>query len=265
MSSNASKSSSQSDLSLPISWTLYPASSHDNNSVPINLAQGSKHNPMSVTTTVLRLTLTNRGAVEVIEAAPIWVRATTTTTSPPQLTATVRPPLHCAPHHHCPAWAYLEPKVYDSDGERKRINSSPTSMLLYTDSYASTPPSPRGRSQSPPSMGSISISAFQTAPLGPVSPPNLPSLPHSDHGSEGQNERAHYLGEGTQQYFGGCRAIQWYRLGEGYNQHYYILVPNVAGYLKPAQWLAMAPEAPEPIVFGRTNFISPIYVEPLHA
>ena len=27
----------------------------------------------------------------------------------------------------------------------------------------------------------------------------------------------------------------------------------------------MAPEAPEPIVFGQTNFISPIYVEPLHA
>ena len=27
----------------------------------------------------------------------------------------------------------------------------------------------------------------------------------------------------------------------------------------------MAPEAPKPIVFGRTNFISPIYVEPLHA
>ena len=25
------------------------------------------------------------------------------------------------------------------------------------------------------------------------------------------------------------------------------------------------PEAPEPVVFGRTNFISPIYVEPLHA
>ena len=27
----------------------------------------------------------------------------------------------------------------------------------------------------------------------------------------------------------------------------------------------MAPKAPEPVVFGRTNFISPIYVEPLHA
>jgi hypothetical protein len=54
-------------------------------------------------------------------------------------------------------------------------------------------------------------------------------------------------------------------LGEGYNRHYYILVPNAAGYLEPAQWLAAAPEAPEPVVFGRTNFISPIYVEPLHA
>ena len=29
--------------------------------------------------------------------------------------------------------------------------------------------------------------------------------------------------------------------------------------------MAMVPEAPEPIVFGQTNFISPIYVEPLHA
>jgi hypothetical protein len=29
--------------------------------------------------------------------------------------------------------------------------------------------------------------------------------------------------------------------------------------------LAAAPEAPEPVIFGRTNFISPIYVEPLHA
>ena len=27
----------------------------------------------------------------------------------------------------------------------------------------------------------------------------------------------------------------------------------------------MAPKAPKPVVFGRTNFISPIYVEPLHA
>ena len=27
----------------------------------------------------------------------------------------------------------------------------------------------------------------------------------------------------------------------------------------------MAPEALEPVVFGRTNFISPIYIEPLHA
>ena len=125
--------------------------------------------------------------------------------------------------------------------------------------------SPRGRSQSPPSAGSITTSAFQTALSGPVSPPNLPSPPRSDHGLEGQDERAHYLGEGTQQYFGGCRAIRWYRLGEGYNRHYYILVPNVAGHLEPAQWLAMAPEALEPVVFGRTNFISPIYIEPLHA
>ena len=35
--------------------------------------------------------------------------------------------------------------------------------------------------------------------------------------------------------------------------------------MEPAQWLAAAPEAPEPIIFRRTNFISPIYVEPLHA
>ena len=54
-------------------------------------------------------------------------------------------------------------------------------------------------------------------------------------------------------------------MGEGYNRHYYILVPNVAGYLEPAQWLAAVPKAPEPVVFRRTNFISPIYVEPLHA
>ena len=114
-------------------------------------------------------------------------------------------------------------------------------------------------------MSSIVASTYQTALSGPVSPPNLPSLPCSNNGLEGQDERAHYLGEGAQRYLGGCRAVRWYRLGEGYNRHYYILVPNVAGYLEPAQWLAMAPEAPEPIVFGWTNFISPIYVEPLYA
>ena len=27
----------------------------------------------------------------------------------------------------------------------------------------------------------------------------------------------------------------------------------------------MAPKAPEPVIFGQTNFISPIYIEPLHA
>ena len=59
--------------------------------------------------------------------------------------------------------------------------------------------------------------------------------PCSDHGSEGQDERAYYLGEGAQQYFGGCRAVRWHRLGEGYNRHYYILVPNIAGYIEPAQ------------------------------
>ena len=32
-----------------------------------------------------------------------------------------------------------------------------------------------------------------------------------------------------------------------------------------AQWLAMAPEAPKPVIFRRTNFISPIYIKPLHA
>ena len=114
-------------------------------------------------------------------------------------------------------------------------------------------------------MSSVATSTYQTAPSGPLSPPGLPSPPRSDHGSESQDERAHYLGEGTQRYLGGCRAVRWYRLGEGYNQHYYILVLNVAGYLEPAQWLAAAPEAPEPVIFGRTNFISPIYVEPLHA
>ena len=35
--------------------------------------------------------------------------------------------------------------------------------------------------------------------------------------------------------------------------------------MEPAQWLAAASEAPEPVIFGQTNFISPIYVEPLHA
>ena len=111
---------------------------------------------------------------------------------------------------------------------------------------------------------SVVTSAYQTAPSGPISPPNLPSPPRLDHGFEGQDERAHF-GEGAQRYLGGCRAVQWHRLGEGYNRHYYILVPNVAGYLELAQWLAAAPEAPKPVVFGRTNFISPIYVEPLHA
>ena len=133
-----------------------------------------------------------------------------------------------------------------------------------TDLHSPSPPLPCGYSQSPPSTGSIVTSTYQTAPSGPVSPPNLPSLPRLNHGSEGQDERAHF-GEGAQRYLGGCRAVQWHRLGEGYNRHYYILVPNVAGYLELAQWLAVAPEAPKPVIFGRTNFISPIYVEPLHA
>ena len=30
------------------------------------------------------------------------------------------------------------------------------------------------------------------------------------------------------------------------------------------QWLAMALEALKLVIFGRTNFISPIYVKPLH-
>ena len=265
MSSNALQSSSKSDLSLPIDWTPYPALPHDNGPVTLSPAQGNQCNPTSLTTTISRLTITNCGAVKVVGAAPIWVRTTTTATTSAQPTTTIHPPLQCALRHHHPAWTFLDPEICYSDGEQRQINPSPTSTSLYTDSYVSTPLSPQGRIQSPPSMGSITTSAFQTAPSGPVSPPNLPSPPCSDHGLEGQDERAHYLGEGTQRYFGGCRAIQWYQLGEGYNWHYYILVPNVAGYLEPAQWLAMAPKAPEPVIFGRTNFISPIYVEPLHA
>ena len=38
----------------------------------------------------------------------------------------------------------------------------------------------------------------------------------------------------------------------------------MTGQLELAQWLAMAPDAFEPVVFGRNNFILPIYIEPLH-
>ena len=189
-------------------------------------------------TTVLRLTLTNPRAVQVVNAAPIWIRTTTTTTAT-QPPTTVHPPLQRAPCHHRSAWTYLEPEVYNSDGERRQIyySTSPSS-----NSHLPSPPLPCGRSQSPPTMSSVITSAYQTALSGPISPPNLPSPPRSDHGSEGQDERAHYLGEGTQRYLGGCQAVRWHQLGEGYNQHYYILVPNIAGYLEPAQWLAVAPK-----------------------
>ena len=265
MSPNALQNSSQSDLSLPINWTLYPATPNDNGTMTANHTQGDQHNPTSLTTTVLGFTLANPGAVQVVSMAPIWVRTTTTTTA-----TTTRPPttvhttLQRAPCHRRPAWTYLKPEVYNSDGERRRIKYSPSTSSP-SNSSPPSPPLPRGTSQSPPAMSSVVTSAYQTAPSGPVSPPNLPSPPRSDHGLQGQDEGTHYLGEGTQRYLGGCRAVRWHRLGEGYNWHYYILVPNVAGYLEPAQWLAATPEAPEPVVFGQTNFISPIYVEPLHA
>ena len=80
------------NISLPISWTLYPASSNDDNSTTANPALRNKHNSMSIATPVLRLALANHRAIEVIGAAPIWVRTTTitTTTSLPQLAAMSR-------------------------------------------------------------------------------------------------------------------------------------------------------------------------------
>ena len=232
--------------------------------MPTGPAQEHQHDSTSLPTTIPRLTLANPRAVQVVNAALIWARTTSTTTATQSPTA-VHTSLQCALHHRRPAWTFLDPIVYDSDGERRQINHSPTSTSPPTDSHLPSPPLPRGRSQLPPTMSSVTPSTYQTAPSGPVSPPGLPSPPHSNHGSEGQDERAHYLGEGTQRYLGGCWAVQWHRLGEGYNRHYYILAPNIARYLEPAQWLAAAPEAPEPVIFGRTYFISPIYVEPLHA
>ena len=196
MSSNASQNSSKSDLSLPINWTPYPATLDDNSPTATSPTQGNQHDSTSLATTVLGLTLANPGAVQVINAAPIWVRATSTTLTQPS--ATLHTSLQRAPHHHHPAWAFLDPEVYDSDGERRRIDHSPTSTSPPTDSHPPSPPLPRGFSQSPPSASSVVASTYQTAPSGPVSPPSLSSPPHSNHGLEGQDERAHYLGEGAQ-------------------------------------------------------------------
>ena len=161
MSSNASQSSSKSDLSLPIDWTLYPVSPHDNDPTTSSPTQGSQCDPTPLTTTISRLTITNHGAIRVIGAAPIWVRTTATTITPAQPTVAIHPPFQCAPRHYRPAWAFLDPEVCYSDGEQRQINPSPTSTLLYTDLYVSTPPSPRGRSQSPPSVGSIATSVLR--------------------------------------------------------------------------------------------------------
>ena len=206
MSSNALQNSSESDLSLPINWTPYPTTPNDNNSATASHAQGDQHNSTPLTTTVSGLMLANPGAVQVVNAAPIWVRTTTTTTTTAQPSTTVHTTLQRAPRHHHPAWTYLEPEVYDSDGERRRIEYSP-SMSPPTNSDPPSPPLPRGASQSPPATSSVTTSAYQTAPSGPVSPPSLPSPPRSDPGSQDQDERTHYLGEGTQRYLGGCRAV----------------------------------------------------------
>ena len=193
MSPNASQNSSQSDLSLPIDWTPYPTTTNDNGPMAAYPTSEHSDNPASLSTTVSRLTLTNPGAVQVVNAAPIWVRTTTTTTAQPP--AAVHPPFQHTSCHRRPAWTYLEPEVYDSDGERRHIyySTSPSS-----DSHSSPPPLPRGTSQSPPATSSVATSAYQTAPPGSVSPLGLPSPPRSDHGSTGQDEGAHYLGEGTQ-------------------------------------------------------------------
>ena len=73
MSSNASQNSLKSDLSLPINWIPYPALPHDNNSLALSPALGSEHDPMSLSTTVSRLTITNPRAVRVVRAAPVCV------------------------------------------------------------------------------------------------------------------------------------------------------------------------------------------------
>ena len=116
------------------------------------------------------------------------------TAQPP---TTVHTTLQRAPRHCHPAWTYLKPEVYDSDGERRRIKYSPSTSSP-TNSNPPSPPRPHGTSQSPPAMSSIATSAYQTAPSGLVSPPSLPSPPRSDPGSQGQDEGTHYLGEGTQ-------------------------------------------------------------------
>ena len=167
MSPNASQNSSQSDLSLPIDWTPYPATPNDHSPATASSALEHSNDPAALFTTVLRLTLANPGAVQVVNAAPIWVRTTTTA----QSTTTLHPPLQRAPRYRCPAWTYLEPEVYDSDGERRHIyySTSPSS-----NSHLPSPPLPRGTSQSPPTASSVPTSTYQTAPSGPVPPPGPP-------------------------------------------------------------------------------------------
>jgi hypothetical protein len=119
MSNNGSQDSSQSDPSITIDWSPYPATEDD-------------HHTAGVTSTLSNLTIANPGAVQVVGAAPIYVRTTTTTNTQPE--TTVCPSFLRATTCNRPYWYDLDPEVYYSDGERRRINPSPTETSLYTDS-----------------------------------------------------------------------------------------------------------------------------------
>ena len=77
MSPNASQNSSQSDLSLPIDWTPYPAMPNDNGPATTGSASEHPNDSTPLSTTISRLTLANPGAIQVVNAAPIRVRTTT--------------------------------------------------------------------------------------------------------------------------------------------------------------------------------------------
>jgi hypothetical protein len=194
MSNNGSQNSSQSDPSITIDWSPYPVTADD-------------HHTTDVTSALSNLTIANPSAIQVVGAAPIYVRTATTTSAQPE--TTVRPPFLRTTAHNRPYWYDLDPEVYYSDGERRRINPSPTETSLYTDSYAPTPISDRGSQPSSPPR-SVSTPSFFTAQTSNTSVTAVSSPAGSDRGSSEEDERAHFLGEGAQRYLGGCRPIRWY-------------------------------------------------------